>query len=145
MACRVISIGFLLGLLQLAREADDPWYIAYQDESTQWLSQKMALEEMVANLGVELSRKNLLICDLKRTVEKEKKNSELVRKEKLTLETDLAIFDQVVEDLKQDKARVIQELQVKGEEKSIFMLAVFIVVISVLAVILCGCGKVWHM
>ena len=81
MACRVISIGFLLGLLQLARQADDAWYIAYQDESTQWLSQKMALEEMVANLGVELARKNLLICELKRTAKEEKKNSKLIRKE----------------------------------------------------------------
>ena len=110
MACRLISIGFLLGLLQLARQADDAWYIAYQDESTQWCSQKMALEEMVANLGVELTRKNLLVSELKRTVEEEKKNLEIIRKEKWTLETDLAVFDQLVE----DQARVILELKVKG-------------------------------
>jgi predicted nucleic acid-binding Zn-ribbon protein len=132
-------------LLQLDRQADDAWYIAYQDESTQWCSQKMALEEMVANLGVELASRNLLISELKRTVEEEKKNSELIRKEKWTLETDLAILDHVVEDLKQDKARVIQELEVKAEEKTRFMMAVFIVAISVLAVLLANCGKVWQL
>jgi predicted nucleic acid-binding Zn-ribbon protein len=132
-------------LLQLDRQADDAWYIAYQDESTQWCSQKMALEEMVANLGVELGSRNLLISELKRTVEEEKKNSELIRKEKWTLETDLAILDHVVEDLKQDKARVIQELEVKAEEKTRFMMAVFIVAISVLAVLLASCGKVWQL
>ena len=26
---RLISIGFVLGLLQCAMQADDPWYIAY--------------------------------------------------------------------------------------------------------------------
>ena len=50
----------------------------------------MDLEEKVANLGDELARKNLMIFELKRTVEEEKKNSELIRKEKLILETDLA-------------------------------------------------------
>jgi hypothetical protein len=39
----------------------------------------------------------MMIFELKRTVEEEKKNSELIRKEKLILETDLAVFDQVVE------------------------------------------------
>ena len=68
---RLISIGFVLGLLQCAMQADDPWYIAYQDESTQWSSQRMDLEEMVANLGDELARKNLLILELKHTVEEE--------------------------------------------------------------------------
>ena len=67
----LILIGFVLGLLQCAMQADDPWYIAYQDESTQWSSQRMDLEEMVANLGDELARKNLLIFELKRTVEEE--------------------------------------------------------------------------
>jgi hypothetical protein len=35
-------------LLQFARKADDPWDIAYKDESTQWYSQRMDLEEKVA-------------------------------------------------------------------------------------------------
>ncbi|KAK1603949.1 hypothetical protein QYE76_027622 [Lolium multiflorum] len=100
--------------VQLARQADDPWYIAYQDESTQWCSQRMDLEEKVANLGDELARKNLMIFELKRTVEEEKKNSELIRKEKLRVETDLAVFDQVVENLE-------HELKVMGEEKSRFI------------------------
>jgi hypothetical protein len=56
----------------------------------------MDLKEKVANLGDELPRKNLMIFELKRTVEEEKKNSELIHKEKLILETDLAVFDQVV-------------------------------------------------
>ena len=81
----------------------------------------------MANLGDELTRKNMLIFELKRTVEEEKKNSEFIRKEKLTLETDLAIFDQVVENLE-------HELQVKGEEKSRFMWAILVGVIPVLAV-----------
>ena len=55
----------------ITRQADDPWYIAYQDESTQWCSQRMDLEEKVANLGDELARKNLMIFKLKRTVEEE--------------------------------------------------------------------------
>jgi predicted nucleic acid-binding Zn-ribbon protein len=114
-------------LLQLARQADDPWYIAYQDESTQWCSQRMDLEEKVANLGDELARKNLMIFELKRTVEEEKKNSELIRKEKLRVETDLAVFDQVVENLE-------HELKVMGEEKSRFICAVLLGVIPVLAV-----------
>ncbi|KAK1682362.1 hypothetical protein QYE76_043210 [Lolium multiflorum] len=96
------------------QQADDPWYIAYQDESTQWCSQRMDLEEKVANLGDELARKNLMIFELKRTVEEEKKNSELIRNEKLRVETDLAVFDQVVENLE-------HELQVMGEEKSRFI------------------------
>ena len=40
------------------------------------------MEEKVANLGDELARKNLMIFELKRTVEEEKKNSELIRKVK---------------------------------------------------------------
>ena len=56
----------------------------------------MDLEETVANLGDELVRKNLLILELKRTVEEEKNNADFIRKEKLILETDLAVFDQVV-------------------------------------------------
>ena len=112
--------------LQLARQADDPWYIAYQDESTQWCSQKMDLEETVANLGEELARKNLMIFELKRTVEEEKKNSEFIRREKLTLETDLAVLDQVVENLE-------HELKVQGEEKRRFMWEVLVVVVPVLA------------
>ena len=123
----VISVVLFLLLLQFARKADDPWYIAYQDESTQWCSQRMDLEEKVANLGDELARKNLMIFELKRTVEEEKKNSELIRKEKLILETDLAVFDQVVENLE-------HELQVMGEEKSRFIWAVLLGVIPVLAV-----------
>ena len=119
-----------MGLLQLAREHDDPWYIAYQDESSQWLSEKMALQEMVANLGVELANKNQLIFCLKRAVKEEKKNSELVRKKKWALETDLAEIDQVVKDLKQENARE------KGGEKTRYMVAVITVVISVLAVLL---------
>ncbi|KAK1615294.1 hypothetical protein QYE76_020811 [Lolium multiflorum] len=95
-------------------QADDPWYIAYQDESTQWCSQRMDLEEKVANLGDELARKNPMIFELKRIVEEEKKNSELIRKEKLRVETDLAVFDQVVENLE-------HELKVMGEEKSRFI------------------------
>ena len=87
----------------------------------------MDLEEKVANLGDELARKNLMIFELKRTVEEEKKNSELIRKEKLILESDLAVFDQVVENLE-------HELQVKGEEKSRFIWAVLVAVIPVLAV-----------
>ncbi|KAK1603182.1 hypothetical protein QYE76_016552 [Lolium multiflorum] len=112
---------------KLARQADDPWYIAYQDESTQWCSQRMDLEEKVANLGDELARKNLMIFELKRIVEEEKKNSELIRKEKLRVETDLAVFDQVVENLE-------HELKVMEEEKSIFICAVLLGVIPVLAV-----------
>ena len=115
------------GLLQLARQADDPWYIAYQDESTQWCSQRMDLEETVANLGDELACKNLLILELKRTVEVEKKNAEFIRKEKLTFETDLAVLDQVVENLE-------HELKVQGEDKRRFMWTVLVVVIPVLAV-----------
>ena len=65
------------------------------------------MEDMVANLGDELACKNLLILELKCTVEEEKKYTELTCKEKLTLEADLAISDQVVENLK-------HELQVKG-------------------------------
>ncbi|KAK1680455.1 hypothetical protein QYE76_041303 [Lolium multiflorum] len=113
--------------VQLARQADDPWYIAYQDESTQWCSQRMDLEEKVANLGDELARKNLMIFELKRIVEEEKKNSELIHKEKLRVETDLAVFDQVVENLE-------HELKVMGEEKSRFICAVLLGVIPVLAV-----------
>ncbi|KAK1619274.1 hypothetical protein QYE76_024791 [Lolium multiflorum] len=105
----------------------DPWYIAYQDESTQWCSQRMDLEEKVANLGDELARKNLMIFELKRIVEEEKKNSELIRKEKLRVETDLAVFDQVVENLE-------HKLKVMGEEKSRFICAVLLGVIPVLAV-----------
>ena len=87
----------------------------------------MDLEEKVANLGDELARKNLMIFELKRIVEEEKKNSELIRKEKLRVETDLAVFDQVVENLE-------HELQVMGEEKSRFIWAVLLGVIPVLAV-----------
>jgi hypothetical protein len=57
----------------------------------------MDLEEKVANLGDELARKNLIIFELKRTVEEEKKNSELIRKENLILEKDLVVSNQVVE------------------------------------------------
>ena len=89
---------------------------------------------MVAKLGDELARKNLLIFELKHTIEEEKKNSELIRKEKLTLEGDLAVSDQVVENLK-------HELQVKGEENSRFMWVVLVVVIPVLTVTLWGCGE----
>ncbi|KAK1604526.1 hypothetical protein QYE76_028199 [Lolium multiflorum] len=101
----------------IAWKADDPWYIAYQDESTQWCIQRMDLEKKVANLGDELAHKNLMIFELKRIVEEEKKNSELIRKEKLRVETDLVVFDQVVENLE-------HELQVMGEEKSRFIWAV---------------------
>ena len=87
----------------------------------------MDLEEMVANLGDELARKNLLILELKRTIEEEKKNAEFIRKEKLIIETDIAVFDQMVENLE-------HELQVKGEEKSRFIWAVLVGVIPVLAV-----------
>jgi hypothetical protein len=59
-------------LLQLDKQVDDAWYIADQDESTQWCSHKMALEEMVVNLGVELTSRNLLISKLKHTVEEAK-------------------------------------------------------------------------
>ena len=69
----------------------------------------MDLEEMVANLGDELANKNLLILEMKRTVEEEKKNSELIHKDKLTLEADLDVSDQVVENIK-------HELQVKEGE-----------------------------
>ena len=81
----------------------------------------------MANLGEELTRKNLMIFELKRSVEEEKKNSELIRKEKLILETDLAVFDQVVENVE-------HELQVMGEEKSRFIWTVLLGVIPVLAV-----------
>jgi hypothetical protein len=87
----------------------------------------MDLEEKVANLGDELARKNLMIFKLKRTMEEENKNSELIRQEKLILETDLAVFDQVVENLG-------HELQVTGEEKTRFIWAVLLGVIPVLAV-----------
>jgi hypothetical protein len=87
----------------------------------------MDLEEKVANLGDELAHKNLMIFKLKHTVEEEKKNSELIRKEKLILETDLAVFDQVVENLE-------HELQVMGEEKSRFIWAVLLGVNPVLVV-----------
>jgi hypothetical protein len=69
-----------------------------------------------------------MIFELKHTVEEEKKNSELICKEKLILEIDLAVFDQVVENLK-------YELQVMGEAKSRFIWAVLLGVIPVLAVI----------
>jgi hypothetical protein len=68
-----------------------------------------------------------MIFELKHTVEEEKKNSELIRKEKLILETDLAVFDHVVENLE-------HELQVMGEKKNIFIWAVLFGVIPVLAV-----------
>jgi hypothetical protein len=68
-----------------------------------------------------------MIFELKRTVEEEKKNSELIRKEKLILETDFAVFDQVVENLE-------HKLQVMGEEKSRFIWVVLLGVILVLAV-----------
>jgi hypothetical protein len=123
----VILVVLFPLLLQFARQADDPWYIAYQDESTQWCSQRMDMEEKVANLGDELAHKNLMIFKLKRTVEEEKKNSELIRKEKLILETYLAVFDQVVENLE-------HKLQVMGEEKSRFIWVVLLGVIPVLAV-----------
>jgi hypothetical protein len=87
----------------------------------------MDLEEKVANLGDELALKNVMTFELKRAVEEEKKNLELIRKEKLILETDLAIFDQVVENL-------VHELQVMGEAKSRFIWAVLLGVIPVLAV-----------
>lgn len=90
----------------------------------------MALQEMVASLGGELASKNRLIYDLKRSFEEEKKNAEHVRKEKLALESELAVIDQVVEDLKQENARA------KGGEKTRYMVAVITVVISVLAVLL---------
>ncbi|KAK1685058.1 hypothetical protein QYE76_045906 [Lolium multiflorum] len=126
-SCRGHVLSPTSSEVQLARQADDPWYIAYQDESTQWCSQRMDLDEKVANLGDELARKNPMIFELKRTVEEEKKNSELIRKEKLRVETDLAVFDQVVENLE-------HELQVMGEEKSRFIWAVLLGVIPVLAV-----------
>jgi hypothetical protein len=66
----------------------------------------MDLEELVANVGVELACNNLLICELKHVVKEEKKNSNIIRKENLTLQTDLAICVQI-----------IHELQMKGEEK----------------------------
>jgi hypothetical protein len=115
-------------LLQFARQADDPWYIAYQDESTQWCIQRIDLEEKVANLGDELAHKNLMIFELKRTVEEENKISELIRTEKLILETDLVVFDQVVENLE-------HELQVMGEEKSRF---IWVVLLGVIPVLCCG-------
>jgi hypothetical protein len=87
----------------------------------------MDLEEKVANLGGELARKNLMIFELKHTVEEEKNNSELIRKEKLILETDLAVFDQVVKNLE-------HELQVMEEEKSRFIWEVLLGVIPVLVV-----------
>jgi hypothetical protein len=87
----------------------------------------MDLEKKVANLGDELAHKNLMIFELKRTMEEEKKNSELIHKEKLILEADLAISDQVVENLE-------HELQVMGEEKSRFIWEVLLGVIPVLAV-----------
>ncbi|KAK1660724.1 hypothetical protein QYE76_048883 [Lolium multiflorum] len=123
----VVGTSYFSYLVRKCRQADDPWYIAYQDESTQWCSQRMDLEEKVANLGDELARKNLMIFELKRIVEEEKKNSELIRKEKLRVETDLAVFDQVVENLE-------HELKVMGEEKSRFICAVLLGVIPVLAV-----------
>ena len=87
----------------------------------------MDLEEKVVNLSDELAHKNLLIFELERTLDEEKKNSEIIRKEKLTLETDLAVLDQVVENLE-------HELKVQGEDKCRFMWTVLVVVIPVLAV-----------
>jgi hypothetical protein len=81
----------------------------------------MDLEEMLANLGVELALKNMFIYELKRTTEEE--NKKLIRKEKLKFETNLAVC-----------AQVIQELQAKKREKSRVMWAVFIAVILVLAI-----------
>jgi hypothetical protein len=66
---------------------------------------------------------------------KKKNNSEFIRKEKLTLKTNLTVFDQVVENLK-------HELRVKGEEKSRFTWAVLVVVIFVLVVMLLN-GWMW--
>jgi hypothetical protein len=62
----------------------------------------------------------MFIYELKRTTEEE--NKKLIRKEKLTFETNLAVC-----------AQVIHELQAKKQEKSRVMWAVFIVVILVLA------------
>jgi hypothetical protein len=60
-------------------------------------------------------------------VEEEKKNSQLIRKEKLIVETDLAVFDQVVENLE-------HELQVMGGQKIRFIWAVLLGVIPVVVV-----------
>lgn len=93
----------------------------------------MALEEVVANLGVELASKNRLIVELKRTIAEERR---IACNDKLKLETDLAIFDHVVEELQMDgeeKARAIQGLKVKAEEKNRYMVALTIVVIFLLA------------
>jgi hypothetical protein len=87
----------------------------------------MDLEEKMANLDDELAHKNLMIFELKHTVEEENKNSELIRKGKLILETDLAVSDQVVENLE-------HKLQVMGEAKSRFIWAVLLGVIPILAV-----------
>jgi hypothetical protein len=34
----VISVVLFSIIVTVFRQADDPWYIAYQDESTQWCS-----------------------------------------------------------------------------------------------------------
>ena len=88
----------------------------------------------MANLGVELASKNRLIVELKRTIAEERR---IARNDKLKLETDLAIFDHVVEELQMDgeeKARVIQGLEVKAEEKNRYIVALKIVVISLLPI-----------
>ena len=74
--------------------------------------------------------------------------SKRLGKEMLTLENDLMISDLVIEDLELDgkkKTRLIQELEVKVEEKIRYMLAVIIVAISVIVVLLSSCGKVLQM
>ena len=74
-----------------------------------------------------------MIVELKHTIAKERR---IARNDKLKRETDLAIFDNVIEELPMDgeeKKRVIQRLEVKVEEKNRYMVALTIVVISLLA------------
>lgn len=110
--------------------------------------EKIAMEESMICLGVELESNKRLVVDLKHTLEEEKSNSKRLGKQILLLANDLMIFDLVVEDLELDgkkKARLIQELEVKLEEESTYMLEIIIVVISVLVVLLASIDKVWEM
>ena len=71
-----------------------------------------------------------MIVELKHTIAEERR---IDRNDKWKLEIDLAISDHVIEELQMDgeeKARVIQRLEVKAGEKTRYMVALTIVVIS---------------
>lgn len=104
-------------------------------------------------LELQVASKDRVINELRRQVDEEKANAQRLREEKLKLEFDLALFDAAVEDLQtevEEKTRsikelegkdtaatkIIDELQVKGEVKSRYMVVVFSVALTLAAVLL---------